>query len=130
MVIFIKFKKNIYGKHQERVEGALAILASLLIFILGQALLRTAKMKDKLAEKLAKALNSDLKSRSWFTRFRKKLTGEYVLIWFPLVTVTREGIEAAAFITGVIGTSPGTSLPLPFVCGLLAGGVIGFLIYK
>ena len=48
----------------------------------------------------------------------------------PFVTVLREGLEAVVFIGGVGLTLPASSFPLPVICGLLVGCIIGYLIYR
>ena len=48
----------------------------------------------------------------------------------PFITVLREGLEAVVFIGGVSLGLPATAIPLPTVCGLLAGFAVGYLIYR
>lgn len=54
----------------------------------------------------------------------------YAMFLLPFVTVLREGLEAIVFIGGVGLGLPATSFPLAVICGLLAGILIGYLIYR
>ena len=47
-----------------------------------------------------------------------------------MLTSRREGLEAVVFIGGVGLGLPAASFPLAVICGLLAGIIIGFVIYK
>lgn len=110
-------------------EGSFGLLAAIIITILGAALLRVAKMQEKWSVKLANALEdkSNVKGkRNAFQLWCEK----YAMFLVPFVTVLREGIEAIIFIAGVSFSSPAASVPLPVVMGLVAGGAIGYIIYK
>lgn len=48
----------------------------------------------------------------------------------PFVTVAREGLEAIVFIGGVGLGLPATSFPLAVMCGLAAGVLVGYFIYR
>jgi high-affinity iron transporter len=119
-----------YSNTEDYWEGAFAIFASIIIAILGAALLRVSKMKEKWAGKLAKAMQShvekDHEKKGKFKRWAEK----YVMFILPLITVLREGLEAIVFIAGVTFSSPASSVPLPVVVGLVAGGAVGYLLYK
>lgn len=112
-------------------EGTFALVASIVITIMGAALLRVSKMQAKWRVKLAKALEtkSPVKASSW----RKKLSfyaEKYAMFVLPFITVLREGLEAIVFIGGVSLGLPATAIPLPAVTGLAAGFVIGYCIYR
>ena len=74
-------------------------------------------------------------------------TGKWVLFILPLVTVLREGgvtysrfsdsllirftgMEAVVFVGGVSLGQPARSIPIAAIVGLVAGIIIGFLIYE
>lgn len=48
----------------------------------------------------------------------------------PFVTVLREGLEAVVFVGGVGLSTPAKAFPIPVILGLLAGFLVGLLIYK
>lgn len=111
-------------------EGVLAIISSLIISLMGAALLRVSKLQDKWRIKLAKALeqqkNAEKPSKGRFKRWLEK----YAMFILPFVTVLREGLECVVYVGGVGLGLPATSFPLAVVCGLLAGILVGYIIYK
>jgi high-affinity iron transporter len=48
----------------------------------------------------------------------------------PFITVLREGLEAVVFVAGVGLSEPASAFPLPAITGLLAGSLIGYVIYR
>ncbi|KAL2038954.1 hypothetical protein N7G274_008294 [Stereocaulon virgatum] len=113
-------------------EGSFSIFASIIISIMGAALLRVSKLQDKWRVKLAKALeakNSTKKTGTLRTRF-EVWCEKYAMFMLPFITVLREGLEAVVFIGGVSLSLPATSVPLPVVCGLACGALIGYMIYR
>lgn len=48
----------------------------------------------------------------------------------PFITTMREGVEAVVFVGGVSLGLPGTEFPLPVITGILAGLLVGYLIYR
>ncbi|KAK5945833.1 high-affinity iron permease [Knufia obscura] len=113
-------------------EGVFSIIASLVISIMGAALLRVSKLQEKWRLKLAKAVeakNSDHHGAG--LRQKMKVYAEkYAMFVLPFITVLREGLEAVVFIGGISLGLPATAIPLPTITGLLAGFLIGFLIYR
>lgn len=128
IAVFYTVGNNSWGLNENYYEGAFALFASVIITIMGVALLRIGKMQDKWRVKLAKAISQPLKggSGSWISRFLEK----YSMFMLPFVTVLREGIEAVVFVAGVSFSAPAYAVPLPVVVGLLAGGIVGYLLYK
>jgi len=75
-------------------------------------------------------------------------TGQWVLLFLPLITVMREGmpkksllllsiftnfslgLEAVVFVGGVSLGQPATAIPIATVVGIVCGLVCGFLIYE
>ncbi|KAI4194419.1 MAG: hypothetical protein LQ346_003691 [Caloplaca aetnensis] len=112
-------------------EGTFSILASIIIAVMGAALLRVSKLQAGWRVKLNRSFEEDhvLKPSSFWERC-KNWTRKYFMFWLPFVTVLREGAEAIVFIAGVGLGLPGGSIPLPVVVGLLAGALIGFILYK
>ncbi|KAL2802195.1 iron permease FTR1 family-domain-containing protein [Aspergillus granulosus] len=48
----------------------------------------------------------------------------------PFIRVLREGLEAVIYVGGVGLGLPATSFPLAVVCGIAAGTLIGYIIYR
>lgn len=114
-------------------EGAFALFASLIITVVGAALLRISKMQDKWRLKLAAALDGrdpvvfgGGSRLAWLKRFSEK----YAMFVLPFITVLREGIEAIVFVAGVSFTAPASAFPLPAIVGLALGILVGYILYK
>ncbi|RYN90617.1 hypothetical protein AA0120_g6119 [Alternaria tenuissima] len=121
--------RNTFDKAENIWEGAFAILASVIITLMGAALLRVSKLQDKWRVKISKVLEQK-DSKLPIKGRLKRWTEKYAMFILPFVTVLREGIEAVLFIAGVGLGAPATSFPLAVICGLGAGALVGFLIYK
>lgn len=129
IAVFYKLGSTAWGNNELYYEGAFALFASIIITIMGAALLRIGKMQEKWRVKLAKAVSSPLKAgsnRGWFGRFLEK----YAMFMLPFITVLREGIEAVVFVAGVSFTAPATAVPLPVVVGLIVGAIVGYILYR
>lgn len=115
-------------------EGAFALVACVIITVVGAALLRIGKMQEKWRVKIAAAVESPIgafafrgsSKGAWFKHFAEK----YAMFILPFITVLREGIEAIVFVAGVSFTAPASAFPLPVVVGLIAGILVGYLLYK
>jgi len=79
--------------------------------------------------------------RSWGTRvrlwvrilrkpFEGDAKGPTAMFVIPLITTLREGLEGMVFIGGVSLGLPASSIPLPAIVGVLAGLLVGFVIYR
>ncbi|KAL9104943.1 MAG: hypothetical protein Q9163_000188 [Psora crenata] len=83
-------------------EGTFALVASIIITIIGAGLLRVSKLKAKWQVKLAKAIEpkyaNDEKTAG--SRF-KSWCVKYAMFNLTFITVLREGIEAVVFIAGI-----------------------------
>ncbi|KAG0650478.1 High affinity iron permease ftrA [Hyphodiscus hymeniophilus] len=119
-----------YSNTEDYWEGSFAIFASLVIGVLGAALLRVSKMKEKWAVKLEKAMASHVEKDAGRKGRFKRWAEKYVMFILPFVTVLREGLEAIVFIAGVTFSSPASSVPLPVIVGLVAGAAAGYILYK
>lgn len=111
-------------------EGVLGIIASLIITVMGAALLRVSKLQEKWRVKLSKALEHQNNEGDPRTGRIKRFMEKYVMFVLPFLTVLREGLEAVVYVGGVGLGLPATSFPLAVVCGLAAGIFVGYLIYK
>ena len=128
---FYGFGKDHFAATEDIWEGTFGIVASLIISIMGAALLRVSKLQDKWRVKLAQALEAKeaTSTGSATTRF-KRWAEKYAMFMLPFITVLREGLEAVVFIGGVSLGLPATSFPLAVICGLASGCLVGYLIYR
>lgn len=128
---FYGFGKDHFAGTEDIWEGSFGLLATIIISIVGAALLRVSKLQDKWRVKLAKALEKDgvASKGSAGTRF-KRWCEKYAMFLLPFITVLREGLEAVVFIGGVGLGMPATAFPLAVVCGIGAGCAVGYLIYR
>jgi high-affinity iron transporter len=129
--IFYTVGANHWDASELIYEGVFALLASLIITVVGAALLRIGKMQDKWRVKLARAMEGPVitrgtKTGSWLRNFAEK----YAMFVLPFITVLREGIEAIVFVAGVSFSASATSIPLPTVVGLIFGAIVGYILYK
>ncbi|KAF4174578.1 hypothetical protein CNMCM8060_008473 [Aspergillus lentulus] len=85
-------------------------------------------MQDKWRQKVVKAMDNPQKEgrKGYFRR----IAGKYTLFFLAFITVSREGIEAVNFVAGVSFSAPATAVPLPVIVGLIAGCIVGWLLYK
>ncbi len=126
---FYSLGKNKWSSTENIWEGAFALIASLIITLMGAALLRVSKLQDKWHVKLSKALEAKDSTSSAGSRF-KQWCEKYAMFMLPFITVLREGLEAVVFIGGVSLGLPASSFPLPVLTGLLCGSLISYFIYK
>ncbi|EXJ87322.1 high-affinity iron transporter [Capronia epimyces CBS 606.96] len=127
---FYGIGKDMWASAEYIWEGVFALIAALVIAVMGAALLRVSKMQDKWRLKLAKALEAkDNKNERLGNRF-KLWAEKYAMFLLPFITILREGLEAVVFVGGVSLGLPASSIPLATVCGLAAGCAVGFFIYK
>lgn len=129
---FYGLGKDKWAGTEDIWEGSFSLFASLVISVMGAALLRVSKLQDKWRVKLAKALEvKESTKQRGNLRARFKLWCEkYAMFMLPFITVLREGLEAVVFIGGVSLSLPATSFPLAVVCGLAAGCLVGYFIYR
>lgn len=126
---FYGLGKNTWAGTENLWEAAFSLVAAVIITIMGAALLRVTKLKEKWQLKLAKAMESTGNSRNIPARFRLWCQ-KYAMFILPFITVLREGLEAIIFVGGVSLGASAKSIPLPTVVGLIGGSIIGLIIYK
>ncbi|GFF85321.1 plasma membrane iron permease 1, partial [Aspergillus lentulus] len=104
------------------------LVAAIIIAVIGAALLRIGEMQDKWRQKVVKAMDNPQKEgrKGYFRR----IAGKYALFFLAFITVSCEGIEAVVFVAGVSFSAPATAVPLPVIVGLIAGCIVGWLLYK
>lgn len=125
---FYSLGNDIWSASEDLWEGIFCIIATILISLMGVAMLRINKMQAKWRVKLAQALVKVPEQKK--DRFKiGYLTKKYCMFILPFITCLREGLEAVVFVGGVGLNSPATSFPIPVICGILAGCFIGWLLY-
>ncbi|PMD29141.1 high-affinity iron permease-like protein [Hyaloscypha variabilis F] len=127
--VFYGVGKDIWSQSEDLWEGIFYLIATIIITVMGLALLRINKMKEKWRLKIAHALVDKAKhhnAKSWLGAWGKR----NALFILPFITTMREGVEAVVFVGGVSLGLPATEFPLPVITGLLAGLFVGYLIYR
>ncbi|KAF9278823.1 high-affinity iron permease [Mortierella alpina] len=117
--------KNVFMSSEELWEGSFALIACVMITVMALAMMKSQDMQEKWRGKLAHSMENMDKNQSLSKRSRK-----YALLILPMITVLREGLEAMIFVGGVTFETEGKSIPLAAITGLLAGALVGFIIYK
>lgn len=128
---YYSLQKDIFGSAEDLWEGVFCMIATCMITMMGIPMLRMNKMQGKWKVKIARSLvEAPKKKRDWLrVGF---LTRRYAMFILPFITVLREGLEAVVFVAGAGITTQGShasAYPLPVVVGLIAGGLVGFLLY-
>ncbi|KAL6939577.1 high-affinity iron permease [Hanseniaspora osmophila] len=130
-------QKDVFGSTEDIWEGIFCMIATIMISIMGVAMLRLNKMQAKWRVKIAQSLvekpkinEKTGKAKKWqgFSYLMKK----YCMFILPFITVLREGLEAVVFVAGAGVTTTGSkasAFPLPVVIGLLCGGLVGAFIF-
>ncbi|KAG0242651.1 high-affinity iron permease [Actinomortierella wolfii] len=125
IAVWNSLSKNVFEKHELLWEGTFALIASFMITIMALAMLKSQDLQEKWRGKLANSMNK-IEGESALSRNSRK----YALLLLPLVTVLREGLEAMIFVGGVTFQEETKAIPLAAICGILAGALLGFIIYK
>ena len=128
---FYSLGRNRWEGTESIWEGVFSLFAVIIITLVGAGLLRVSKLKHKWQIKLARALETKDNTRSGSVQSRfKTWCIKYAMFHLPFITVLREGLEAVVFIGGVGLSQPATAFPLAVICGLAAGILVGWLIYR
>lgn len=129
---FYTIGSNTWEASENSYEGAFSLIASIIITIVGAALLRVGKMQEKWRVKLAAAIEEPLTAVGKGGRWTavKRFFEKYAMFALPFITVLREGVEAIVFVAGVSFQAPARSVPLPVVVGLIVGIAVGYVLYK
>ena len=114
-------KQNLWSKSEDLYEGIFSLIAAIVIAIMGAVILRINKVQEEWRKKLA-----NLDNQKGFIGYSKR----YAMFLLPFITILREGVEAVIFVGGVGLNEPASAFPIPVICGLLAGGSIGFIVYR
>jgi high-affinity iron transporter len=127
---FYGLRKDRWSSIELIWEGVFSLIASLIIALMGAALLRISKLQTKWRIKLARALEAKDNRAERASRRFKNWCEKYAMFMLPFITIMREGLEAVVFIGGVSLGLPAASIPLAVVTGLAAGVVVGYIIYR
>ncbi|EAW14722.1 FTR1 family protein [Aspergillus clavatus NRRL 1] len=127
---FYGYGKDHFAGAEDLWEGIFSLIASIIIAVMGAALLRVTKLQEKWRVKLAQALETKPLAHGTFKNKLKLWAEKYAMFLLPFITVLREGLEAVVFIGGVSLSFPATAFPLPVFTGVLAGVAVGYLIYR
>lgn len=127
---FYGYGKDHFASTEDIWEGVFSLIASVIITVMGAALLRISKLQEKWRVKLAQALEKNEGHQGTAMHRLKKWAEKYAMFLLPFVTVLREGLEAVVFIGGVSLSFPASAFPLPVITGLLAGAAVGYILYR
>lgn len=130
VALFYHFESDLFSQYEYIWEGVFGVIASVIITVVGAALLRISKMRDKWRVKIAAAMEANNSEDGSNPKGLRFLGEKYAMFLLPFVTVLREGIEGVVFIIGAGLGLPASSFPLAVACGLGAGAVIGYLLYR
>ncbi|KAL2888603.1 high-affinity iron permease-like protein [Ceratocystis lukuohia] len=127
--VFYGVGKDLWAKSEDLWEGVFLLIASIIVSIMGLALLRINKMQEKWKLKIAESMSPATANQGWF-----KWLGEWgrrnSMLLLPLITVLREGLEGVVFVGGVSLSLPAKSFPLPVITGCISGMLIGYFMYR
>ncbi|KAJ5816158.1 Iron permease FTR1 [Penicillium robsamsonii] len=126
--LFYGLGHDAWADSEELWEGIFYLIATIMITIMGLALLRINKTREKWRVKIAKSLVEKKEGKSrWM---RSDWGRRYAMFILPFITTMREGVEAVVFVGGVSLGYPATAFPLPVITGIMAGLLAGWLIYR
>ncbi|KAG0005661.1 high-affinity iron permease [Entomortierella chlamydospora] len=117
--------KNVFQTSEELWEGSFALIACVMITVMALAMLKSQDMQEKWRGKLSQSMDN-MDNKKGVGKFTRK----YALLILPMITVLREGLEAMIFVGGVTFEEEPKAIPLAAICGLLAGALVGFIIYR
>ncbi|KAI8062305.1 iron permease FTR1 family-domain-containing protein [Gilbertella persicaria] len=116
---------NLWGNSEYIWEGVFSLVATVMITMMGLAMLRTERMQEKWKVKLAKSME-DKGEKLGFKAWMQK----YSFFFLPFITLLREGLEAVVFIGGVSLNVTAKSIPIAAIMGFICGCIVGLIIYR
>ncbi|RKO83962.1 iron permease FTR1/Fip1/EfeU, partial [Blyttiomyces helicus] len=123
IVIWYTVASNLWNTSENLWEACFGLLSTVLITIMAIAMLKTNNSQEKWRAKLIHAMSEE-------QRNKKGVKGKYSLLFLPLITVLREGLEAMVFMGGVALGEDGKSIPLAAATGIALGCLIGYIMYR
>ncbi|KAH0837404.1 hypothetical protein Z517_00276 [Fonsecaea pedrosoi CBS 271.37] len=127
--VFYGLGHDLWAESEDLWEGIFYLIASIIITIMGLAILRINKTKEKWRVKIAQALVAKTKHTDTASRLGE-WGRRYAMFILPFITTLREGLEGVVFVGGVSLGLPATAFPIPVITGILAGLLVGWLIYR
>ncbi|KAJ9121663.1 hypothetical protein QFC22_002283 [Naganishia vaughanmartiniae] len=135
IAVFYTTLSDLWAKSEQIWEGVFSLIASIIIFFMGLAFLKMDRSRVKWRIKLSQAFDDSIKTSTGNVEEdaiakRRARSGKWALFLLPFITLIREGLEAVVFVGGVSLGQPATSIPIPVITGIIAGSVIGYIIYR
>ncbi|KKK20602.1 hypothetical protein P175DRAFT_0504306 [Aspergillus ochraceoroseus IBT 24754] len=127
--VFYGLGHDLWANSEDIWEGVFYLVATIIVTIMGLALLRINKSKEQWRIKIAKAL-LDNHTHGKKSRLLGDWARRYSMFLLPFITTLREGLEAVVFVGGVSLGYSASAFPLPVFTGFLAGFLVGYLLYR
>ncbi|KAG9285455.1 hypothetical protein G9A89_010930 [Geosiphon pyriformis] len=122
IAVFYTVARNLWEDSEPIWEGIFSLIASIIITIMAFGMLRVKHWKLKWENKLRNATENHLN--------KQKKGEKWALFILPFTVVCREALESIVFIAGIGFDKPATGLPIPAILGILAGALVGYIIYR
>ncbi|KAF8551776.1 iron permease FTR1 [Imleria badia] len=123
IAIWFTQAKDLWTNSEQLWEGIFKLIASIMIFVMGVAMLKMENARTKWRIKLQNAFNGQQRDRG-------AKASRWVLFFLSMITVLREGLETVIFVGGVSLAEPATSIPIPTIVGIICGIVCGTIVYQ
>jgi high-affinity iron transporter len=125
IAVWYTVASDLWANSEDIWEGCFSLVASLLITVMGIAMLRTEKMQDKWKIKLAQSMQAQAGKQDLRTKSQR-----YAFFILPFITVLREGLEAIVFLGGVSLGEQAKAIPIAAIMGIICGCLVGYLLYR
>jgi high-affinity iron transporter len=122
LVVFYVLAKDLWESSEMLWEGILQLIACIIITIVAVSLLRMWRAEEKWEKKLRASAENTV------TGLKGKAS-KYGIAFLTFTVVLREGLESVLFVGGVGSSEPGSSIPIAAITGILAGVLVGVLVY-
>lgn len=133
IAVFYTKLNDLWAKTEQLWEGIFCLIAAILIFMMGIAFLKMDRSRIKWRYKLAAAFDqstADFDADGTPVSKKGGKMSRFALFFLPLITLLREGLEAVVFVGGVSMNTSARAIPLPTVIGIIAGAIVGYVIYR
>ena len=137
--VFYRLGTDIWSQAEDLWIGIFYLIATIILTVVGIALLRTNKLREDWRVKIAQSLAGRTQAEKHSNLFERRqhvtswlgdLSRRYMMFILPFITTMREGVEAVVFIGGVSLSLPASAFPLPVICGVFAAVAVGYLLYR
>ncbi|QLG70846.1 hypothetical protein HG535_0A07890 [Zygotorulaspora mrakii] len=131
IVVFYHIGTDLWSASEHYYEGALSLIASVIISVMGLFFLRMGKLREKFRIKLASIIYSDKNMLKNVNGSKAaKFSERYAFFILPFITALREGLEAVVFIGGVGLDQPLSSIPLSMASAAIISGFFGYFFFR